>query len=96
MESGSLRPKDLLEWRVGVLEGDVAKLEDLPKDVALLVKSVGDLETGFKNLKRGFYFFGSCVVGASITFGFTALRVFTPSTPDPTALPSAVLRAVGL
>jgi hypothetical protein len=86
---------DQLEWRVAELEKDLGKLEDVPTDIALLVASVKSLESRFKNLQRGFYFFGGSVVAASITFGFTALRVFSP-TPDPTALPSAVLRAVGL
>ena len=85
-----------MEWRVGELEKDVAKLDDLPTEVALLVAGVQSLESRFKNLQRGFYFFGGCVVTASIGFGVTALRVFGNSPPSPSTIGEFALRVVGL
>ena len=89
-------PGSQLDWRVAELEKDVGKLEALPTEVALLVASVKSLESRFRNLQRGFYFFGGCVVTASIGFGVTALRVFGNSTPSTSTLVDHALRAVGL
>ena len=84
-----------MSWRVGQLEKQVEKLDGVPTDIALLVASVKSLESRFKNLQRGFYFFGGCVVTASIGFGVTALRVFG-NTSSPTSTVESVLRVVGL
>ena len=85
-----------MEYRITQVEDDFKDLKDVPTDVALLIKGVESLESRFKNLQRGFYFFGFSVVGASITFGFTALRVFSAPSPSPSAVAGVALRALGL
>lgn len=86
---------EVYEYRLTEAERKLREIEKLPTDVALLVKSVESLESRFKNLQRGFYFFGTCVVGASITFGITALRVFSVPSESHT-LSGLVLRGLGV